>query len=221
MDFFAEFPGRLEKMVNMLDAEDGVVVEEFSIRPPLPVEGIEKVVASAKEEGIEVPGDVLSFYSVCNGFTLKWNLKKMKEELDTEVVGTANVLPMEKVFSDWDGFLYFSDEPEINERDGYDLTKAKVFDAFIAEAGVLLYFGERPGYEVLYHYYGEEVLPTGWSLKGYLDNLLRMKALWYWQPALIEAEGDVLKALGESDLYPDFEALGLDSLVRSLLLKEV
>ena len=221
MDFFAEFLGRLEEVVKILEAEDGVGVEEVSIRSPLPAEGIEKVVASAKEDGIEIPEDVLSFYSVCNGFTLKWNLKKMKEELDTEVVGTANVLPMEKVFSDWDGFLYFSDEPEINERDGYDLTKAKVFDAFIAEAGVLLYFGGSPGYEVLYHYYGEEVLPTGWSLKGYLDNLLRMKALWYWQPALIEAEGDVLKAFVESDLYPDFEALGLDGLVRDLLLKEV
>ncbi len=106
----------------------------------------------------------------------------------------SNVLPIEEVFSNWEGFLYFSDEPDLNKPDGYDLTKAKVFDNFVTEAGGLLYFGNPPGYEVIYHYYGEEV---------------------------IEAKGDVLKALEENDLYPDIEALGLDDLVRNLIMKEV
>ncbi len=223
MKTFKEIIARLERMVKMLEAEKGVEVEEFSIRPPLSPDEIEKVVSNARKENINVPKDVLDFYSVCNGFVLRWNLKKMREELDQEVVGTANVLPMEDVFSDWEGSLYFSDEPELNERDGYDLTRAKVFDAFIEEAGVLLYFGDNPekDYEVLYHYYGEEVLPTGWSLKEYLNNLIRMRALWYWQPALIEAKGDVLKAFVESDLYPDIEGLSLSDLVKDILLREV
>ncbi len=204
-----------------MEGDREVEVEEFNVRPPLTPGEMEEVIASAKGEGIEVPEDVLGFYSVCNGFTLRWNLKRMREELDQEVVGVSNVLPMEEVFSDWEGFLYFEDEPELNEADGYDLTKAKVFDNFSTEAGVLLYFGGGLGYEVLYHYYGEEVLSTGWSLMEYLNNLIRMRALWYWQPALIEAKGDVLKALEESDLYPDLGALGLDGLLRDILLREI
>lgn len=52
--------------------------------------------ASVREEGIEAHKDVLDFYSVCNVFTLKLNLKKMKEEPDQEVVGVSNVLPIRR-----------------------------------------------------------------------------------------------------------------------------
>ncbi len=65
----------------MLEEESGVVVEEFSIRPSLFPQEIEKVTASDREQGIEVPEDVMNFYLVCNGFTFKWDLKKMKGEL--------------------------------------------------------------------------------------------------------------------------------------------
>lgn len=43
--------------------------------------------------------------------------------------------------------MYFSDETDLNEIEGYDLTKAKVFDNFITEAEMLLYFGNPTGYE--------------------------------------------------------------------------
>ncbi len=221
MKTFKDIIARLERMVKMLEAEKEVVVEEFKVRPPLSPEEMEKVVARARGENIEVPEDVLDFYSVCNGFVLRWNLKKLEDEL--EVVGTADVLPMEDVFSDWEGDLYFSDEPELNERDGYDLTRAKVFDAFIEEAGILLYFGDssEKDYEMLYHYYGEGVKPLGWSLKEYLNNLIRMRALWYWQSDLIEAEGNVLEAFDWNDIAPEIYGAGLADLVKDILMREV
>ncbi len=81
MKTFKDIIARLERMVKMLEAEKEVVVEEFKVRPPLSPEEMEKVVARARGENIEVPEDVLDFYSVCNGFVLRWNLKKLEDEL--------------------------------------------------------------------------------------------------------------------------------------------
>jgi hypothetical protein len=79
------------------------------------------------------------------------------------------------VFADWRDHIYFSDDDPMKQ--------IKPFDFFVPEACAV--FFPVPGNATIhYHYCGEELHPTGYTLNEYLDRLLLSRGYRYWMTSL-------------------------------------
>ena len=188
MNPYKEFLKRLETLAKKLDSMDRVIVKEFEIRPPVSEQELQQIIENAKEKDeIILHQDFIDFYKECDGVSLVWTFDFLEDNYSE--IGSTNIEPVSAFLGSWKDFLYFDWEDDgagdANIIDGYDLRRCKAFDLFVAEACNIVFFPEnKPEYEILYHYCGEEIIPTNWNLQQYLDNLIKAKALWYWSEKL-------------------------------------
>ena len=120
-----------------------------------------------------------AFYGQIKEVNIKW--LNFKFEKLPNVCGKINILPAEKVFSDWEGIVWFKGIPET-----YHLKDFKVLDFFVNEACVGFYNIEGKTEELHYLYFEEEPVPLGINLEGYCQLLSLSYGFFYWQSAIVE-----------------------------------
>ena len=127
----------------------------------------------------QIPAAYHPFYEQIKQVNINWTLPKYKKS--TNVCGKINILPAEKVFSDWEGIVWFKGIPET-----YHLKDFKVLDFFVNEACVGFYNIEGKTEELHYLYFEEEPVPLGINLEGYCQLLSLSYGFFYWQSAIVE-----------------------------------
>ena len=120
-----------------------------------------------------------SFYEQMTEVNIDWRPSKYKKS--PNVCGKINILPPDKVFSDWEGVVWFKDSPET-----FYLKHFKVLDLFVNEACVGFYDIENKNEELYYLYFEEEPIPLGINLDGYCQLLSLSFGFFYWQTAIVE-----------------------------------
>ncbi|KAK2808887.1 hypothetical protein FQN50_004363 [Emmonsiellopsis sp. PD_5] len=181
---------------------------------------------------LHLPTDLITFYTATSHFTVDWEYKgpqltlasvtntrtpkALRQSLKAYInnfapQGSINILPLEDVFSSWEGGLWFPTETD--KARGYDgwgsvdgdgegwlyrFRHVKPFDLFMPEAsvGFLMEWGEAGdgdgvGEMMAYHYHGEELEGLDLSFRGYLERLLVSRGFWSWH-TLGEREVGVL-----------------------------
>ncbi len=226
MSTYKELLKRLETLAKKLDSMEGVLVEGFEIRPPVSEQKLQQIIEEAKnEDKIILHQDFIDFYKECDGIELVWTFDFLVG--DYSEIGSTRIQPISSFLGSWKDFLYFDWEDdesgEANIRDGYDLTRCKAFDLFIEEACNIVFFPEnKPEYEILYHYCGEEIIPTKWNLQQYLDNLIKAKALWYWSEKLATGTlEEFFDEIREDEFYAVAKEEGAENIFEEVLKLEI
>jgi len=165
---------RVLSMVDDLRGNPNIEVISVEIGEPAPTAGLEA--ARALAHGA-LPAGVEDFYTELNGFTLEW--RHSVDEVshgDLSDHGLINILPIDEVFGDWHGVTWFSEDNDEEFR------PVKPFDLFVPEACAAFIQppGQPPAGTVAYHYFGEELIDTGYSFEEYLARLLAARGFWYW-----------------------------------------
>ncbi|MFJ8313245.1 MULTISPECIES: hypothetical protein [unclassified Streptomyces] len=164
------------------------MIEEIDQNPDLELIDSE-VAAPASEADLaqarrlahgELPAGLADFYQEVGSLRLEWRhtvADLRKGDLSDQ--GFINILPVTKVFGDWEGITYF---PGQNE----DFRAVKPFDMFVPEAcaAFLQKPGGEPGDTVSYHYFGEELCDTRFTFAEYVERLLAARGYWYWLQTL-------------------------------------
>lgn len=120
---------------------------------------------------------MIDFYGQANGVRIEWERRGEKRlPAGGLAAGRINLLPVQEVFGDWEGVIFFDD----NRR--FELLHP--LDFFAPEACAALRLDGSGNPEVFYHYLGEEMNPLGVDFEGYLELLLRARGFWYWQRAV-------------------------------------
>ena len=127
-----------------------------------------------------VPLTLLDFAQARNGFSLNWTSGK---DHDLPQDGSINVLPLQRIFGDWQDVVYFDHEP--TERQA-QLRDFKIVDFFVDEACVGCYY--RPERDEQLYYFDFEDLPQplGVDFWGYLTLLPFTLGYRYWQYLLLD-----------------------------------
>ena len=155
------------KKVNLITSEFNSPATEKQIREA--------------QNNFNLTGAMIDFYSEANGIKIQWQKKELEEISGGELaIGNINLLPVEKVFGNWEGVIYF------DEDDCFKLLHP--LDFFCDEACAALYLGSSDNPQVYYHYLGEEMNPLGLDFEGYLRLLLKSYGFWYWQKAIARPE---------------------------------
>lgn len=151
---------------------------------------------------------MLDFYSRANGLSIQWERRGAKEiPRGGLAAGYIELLPVEEVFGDWKGVIYFDEDDEYRP--------LRPFDFFVEEACAALYVDGSADPEVYYHYLGEEARGLGVNFEGYLELLLKSRGFWYWQRAVAAPDPrqpDARMSVEEANfrefmpqLFPDFD----------------
>ncbi|WP_330453132.1 MULTISPECIES: hypothetical protein [unclassified Streptomyces] len=122
-----------------------------------------------------LPAGVEEFYREVGSFKLEWR----STEGDGTDRGVVDILPLDRVLGDWSGITWFpSGEQEFRP--------VVPFDFFTPEACAAFERGEDGTFaeEVSYHYFGEELAPTGRTFTEYVDLLIASRGYWYWPKTL-------------------------------------
>jgi hypothetical protein len=175
----AKWRESFQKQVTEIERDPRLEVTEVEFGDPASA----SVMAKAEAAAGRLPEGMRDFYGEMNGFTLKWQGKSSFDfGFDRVPTGSIKLLPIisdgpEGVFNSWDKVVWFSDQGD--ER----FKKVKPFDFFVEEACAALY--PTPGNMLVhYHYFGEELHPTGYTFGRYLELLLRSRGFWYWPTSL-------------------------------------
>ena len=187
---------RFEALVAGLRANKSLKVTAAKI--PAPATDAQ-IAAAEKSLGRAIDADVAAFYRELNGFDLEWERKD-----DDEIKGRIHLLPIQKVFADWDGIIWFS---EMASKPGEETFEQVVpFDFFVPEACAAFRKDESP-LRVHYHYCGEEIAPTRYAFTDYLERLLASRGYWYWVQTLTDATAGSTEAErfleNAHELFPD------------------
>ncbi len=189
---------RFKAMVKELEDNPKIIVKRFEIKPP----ATEAELASV-EGKIKLTRDMVDFYTEANGLELEWELK---DSVNQSTSGNVNLLPVQNVFGDWKGAIYFDWE-------GGDTFKAlHPVDFFVPEACAAFNLDGSENPEIYYHYCGEEMESMKIKFREYLELLLKSRGFWYWQTAV--AAG--FKGVGSTEtvkfmeimpeIFPDFDS---------------
>ena len=135
---------------------------------------------SIQKELQRIEPSVLDFYEAANGFEIKWQAVD-KEIRKHEMTGSIKVNPFLQVVKDWNGVVFFDQEPA-------DSPVRKFFplDFFADEAAVG--FCTKEGWRnMLYLYqFDGELVPLYVSFESYLQLMLKAKGCFYWQYLILE-----------------------------------
>jgi len=170
---------RFERMVGELKSNAKVEVAEVSFGQPATASGIARAREVAKGS---LPAGMEELYGEMNGFHLRWKIRvpALLENNDRDW-GTIELLPLDRIFGDWQGSVWFDDLP-----DGDRYRPVRPFERFAPEAcAALVQPPEKTvGATVHYHYFGEQLEDTGYPFPDYLDRLLASRGLFYWLETL-------------------------------------
>ena len=191
-------------MADALKKDGRINVAKLKIGKPAPAALVEE---AARQAGGVLPAGIAELYREMNGFDLEWEAGDVEGLQGDPCKGLISIQPLygpkncDGVFSDWRDSMYFDDEDPKR--------KIKPFDFFVAEACAVLY--PVPGKaNIHYHYCGEELHPTGYSVPEYLDRLLVSRGFWYWMRSLcvdLRDSGEVEAFKNDASiLFPDYEA---------------
>lgn len=167
---------KFKLMAKELENNRQINLVTCEFKPPATIKKIKEA-----ESKFKLTPAMSDFYSEANGMTIQWERKKQKEVPEGELaIGYINLLPVEKVFGNWEGVIYF------DEND--DFKALYPLDFFIEEACAALYLDGSDNPQVYYHYLGEYMSPLGVDFEGYLQLLLKSRGFWYWQKAITRDE---------------------------------
>ncbi|MBD0694124.1 hypothetical protein [Streptomyces sp. CBMA123] len=173
----------IEARIRELDSTAGFALTRTEIRDPVPRGVLDTALRSA---GGHLPAGAAEFYEELNGFTLQWTYTAPGACDATGDEGSIRLLPLDEVFSDWQGAIWFDDF------EGGDRFRAvKPFDLYIPEAcaAFLQEPGEPAQDTVHYHYIGESLSPLPLSFPEYLAQALNTAGYLGWQSALTPRQG--------------------------------
>lgn len=164
--------------IEALRAAPGFSVRTGEIRPPVSKSELAEVLASTRDH---LPAGVEEFYTQLNGFTLEWDYTAPGESGEPSDFGSINILPLQRVFADWRGAVWF-DDFEGGER----FKAVKPFDLYIPEACAA--FRQEPGAApedaVYFHYIGESLAPLLPTFADYIRLALVAGGYLNWRIAL-------------------------------------
>ena len=121
----------------------------------------------------------------CGGATNYWETKPGQEPYAT---GSFRLLPIDQIYGDWQGVVYFPDlMPEAQVQ---QLRAFKIVDFFADEACVGLYHTEAKDPQLYYYSFEDMPEPLGLDLLGYIQLLPLTLGLRYWQVLLAELARD-------------------------------
>jgi hypothetical protein len=125
------------------------------------------------------PEQVLDFYQSSDGFELSW---EMVDAPDPDALGRVRILSLSDVVRDWRGVVHFDDSDPDDP-----IRHFQIFDFFVDEGCVGLYFDEEGDDSLHLHDFGPEPFRLDLDIPGYIEMLVAARGFLYWQ--------DVIKAL--------------------------
>lgn len=187
----SDWHSRLTAMVEALQHHPQVTVGKAEIAAAATAEQLSAAETAA---GGALPADLAAFYREANGFVLEWKTRG-KIANGATVAGAVNLLPIERVFGDWQSVTF-----------GQPI---RPFDLFVAEACAALWWppGTRDS-TVRFHYFGEATVDTHYSFGEYLERLLISRGFWYWIQSLSRStagnpEAEAFRTIAPK-LFPDY-----------------
>ncbi|KOU36214.1 hypothetical protein [Streptomyces sp. WM6378] len=190
---------RIEARIGELEAVPGFSVKRCDVAAPASQGLVDRV---RSEAGGHLPAGAEEFYLQVNGFRLEWTYLASGSDGEATDEGSVNILPVEKVFSEWKDAVWF------DSFEGGDRFRAvKPFDLYIPEACGAFFqpLGERPKNTVYFHYLGESLTELPLSFTDYVDQALNTCGYLGWHTALtsLDPESDpVLTRM--RDIVPSF-----------------
>lgn len=162
---------RLRAVVDELRANPDVEVEAFEVRPPAD---------PALLAVTPLTPEMRDFYAEANGFELTWRGGPRLAD-QGYVAGRVDLIPLEQVFAERRGTLYFDDESPVR--------LLRPVDFFVEDACAGLYLDGSPNPTMVFYERGDDrVSPLEVDFEGYLELLLKSRGFWYWQKALVMPE---------------------------------
>lgn len=184
---------RANPHVELLDATVGEPASDSDLDEALRLAG-----------GVLPPG-VEDFYREVGSFRLEWrHTVEAIRQGDLSDHGRVNILPVRKVFGDWEGVTWFAGGDQ-------EFRDVRPFDMFVPEACAALLQppGGRPGDTVAFHYFGEELHDTGCTFDAYLQRLLASRGYWYWIQTLCPGQEDSTEVVAfrrnMPQIFPDHD----------------
>lgn len=159
-------------MVAELRDNPHVELLTHELTDPLPADELSRLV---EESEARLPAGVEEFYRHVGSFRLDWRATVD----DVSDHGVAEILPLGRVLGDWSGITWFPNGEQ-------EFRPVVPFDFFTPEACVAFERGEDGTFAdtVSYHYFGEELAPTGRTFTEYVDLLIASRGYWYWPKTL-------------------------------------
>ncbi|MER8043592.1 hypothetical protein [Streptomyces sp. NPDC094032] len=185
--------GRLQALASELSEDPAIRVLEYSLTEPASSHDLEQGAETASEG---LPQGLVDLYAEVGSFHLEWEHIKVPD-----VRGAINILPLAEVLGDWQGVTWFQGDEEFRP--------VLPFDKFTSEACAALIRG-ADGHilpTVAYHYFGEELHHTDYSVEEYLDRLINARGYWYWQTTLCS---DLTASTTASDFHRNMPLLFSD-----------
>ncbi|GAA2977893.1 hypothetical protein JCM13580A_27570 [Streptomyces drozdowiczii] len=184
---------RLDALVAELRENPRVELLNHELTDPLPADRI-----GGLADGL--PAGVAEFYREVGSFTLEWR----STEGDGANRGVAGILPLDRVLGDWSGITWFPNGEQ-------EFRPVVPFDFFTPEACAAFERGEDGTFaeKVSYHYFGEELAPTGRTFTEYVDLLIASRGYWYWPKTLCAGYEDSAEVTGFRQdmprIFPDYD----------------
>ncbi len=188
----------VEAMLRGLKQTPGLRLLRAEIAPPASPAAL---TTARNYAGYRLPAGVPEFYSEMNGLEVGWESAGGKDQ------GSVALLPVERIFGNWKGAIWFDDFP------GGDRFRAvKPFDFFQPEgcAAFLQTTDRPPDEKVYFHAVGEELCAMGCTFSEYIERMLVCRGYLYWQLTLCaetQANPEVANFHARMPhLFPDFRA---------------
>lgn len=160
-------------MANALRADPRLELGECRVGEPASEDVIEQV----KRAVGGLPPGMAEFHREMDGFTLDW-VARPEAGLGEGVRGRINLLPIARVFGDWEGAVWFAADGDTRFR------AVNPFDLFASEACAAIRLPSRQPSTVWFHIFGEDSVDTRRSYAEYLEMVLASRGFWYWITAL-------------------------------------
>jgi hypothetical protein len=163
-----------------------------------------------------IESTVLDFYELAGDLVIKWKAVD-PELLNYEMVGSVKVNTFSQVVVDWNGVVFFDDEPMDSEiRAFFPLD-------FFADEAAVGYCTKEGWRNTLYLYqFDGDLISLHVNFKSYIQLMLLAKGCFYWQYLILEIikkeeneiSGRIKKYL--QSVFPDFSFLAFEKLFNEL-----
>lgn len=199
-----DYRHRINTRIEELKSAPGFTLRASELAEPS-LKSVETVRTAVRH----LPTGVEEFYTQLGGFDLEWEYADPHGDGNATDFGAIRILPIEQVFSDGLGTVWFDDF------EGGDRFKdVKPFDVFAAEAcAAFLWEPETaPKDTVHYHYFGEATKPLDLTFTEYMERALSSCGYENWHAALDPHISTAQKTLNRMQaIIPGFLGTGFGS----------
>ena len=161
---------RFEELIDEISARKDLQVTVAEVGAPA---SDAHIATAQRYASHRLPPGVEAFYREMNGFHLEW------EGTDGDR-GTVHLLPIERIFGNWEGAVWFSDDLAARFMDmfPFDFFQPEVCAAFKKPRDWI------PESQIYLHVLGETSCSLGCGFEEYLDLLLEARGYAHWQQTL-------------------------------------